>query len=156
MKKVMSLAIATSIAISSFGAAAQAAKSEKQAQKATELRQAIFKILGANMGPLGGMARGKVPFDAAQVAVNAERINQMSKMIVDFTQTDTRSFNVGTEALDKVWQDRAGFEQRAKDLTNASATLQNVATSGDETAIKKAIAGVGKTCGGCHDDFKKD
>ena len=31
--------------------------------------------------------------------------------------------------------------------------------SGDhhnEDAIKKAIGGVGKTCGGCHDDFKKD
>jgi cytochrome c556 len=23
-------------------------------------------------------------------------------------------------------------------------------------AIKSAIGGVGKTCGGCHDDFKKD
>jgi cytochrome c556 len=31
-----------------------------------------------------------------------------------------------------------------------------VSTSGDVKAIKSAIGGVGKTCGGCHDDFKKD
>ncbi|WP_448564730.1 c-type cytochrome [Thalassotalea ganghwensis] len=156
MKKLIGFTIATAIAASSMSVAAQTAKSEKQAQKATELRQAIFKILGANMGPLGGMARGKVPFDAEKVAVNAERINQISKMVVDYTTTDTSSFNVSTEALDKVWQDRSAFEKRAQDLTIASANLQKVASSGDEAAIKEAIAGVGKTCGGCHDDFKKD
>jgi cytochrome c556 len=34
--------------------------------------------------------------------------------------------------------------------------LQKAALSGDESLIKKAIGGVGKTCGGCHDDFKAE
>ncbi len=48
-------------------AAANPATSEKHAIKATELRQAVFKLLGANMGTLGAMAKGKIPFDAKVV-----------------------------------------------------------------------------------------
>jgi cytochrome c556 len=34
--------------------------------------------------------------------------------------------------------------------------LQKIATTKDESAIKAAIGGVGKSCGGCHDVFKAE
>lgn len=139
-----------------FSAGAQVASSEKQAERATETRQAVFKLLGANMGPLGGMARGKLPFDAKAAEKHATRINQLSLMIGDYTALDTSKFKTNTEALDKTWTDRASFEKHIDDLTDASANLMKVAATGNEGDIKKAISGVGKTCGGCHDNFKKD
>jgi len=75
-------------------------------------------------------------------------------MIADYTRTDTSAHKVKTEALDKIWQQPENFAKRIKDLTLASANLQKAALSGNESTIKKAIGGVGKTCGGCHDNFK--
>lgn len=148
--------ISAAIVLTANATFANEAKSEKQAKQTTELRQSVFKLLGSNMGPLGGMAKGKLPFNAETVEKHAIRINQLSYMIADYTRTDTSKFNVKTEALDKIWSEKEAFKKRINDLSEASATLQKVAMSGSEMDIKKAIGGVGKTCGGCHDDFKKD
>jgi cytochrome c556 len=147
---------ACALILATTGAIADTATSEKHANKANDLRHAVFGLLGANMGTLGGMAKGKIPLDAKVVEKNATRINQLSLMIDDFTKTDTSAYKVKTEALTKVWTERKAFEKRINDLTLASAALVKASTSGDESAIKAAIGGVGKTCGGCHDDFKQD
>ena len=156
MKKISTAILACSMALATASVMAETAKSEKQAKRSTDLRQSIFSLLGSNMGALGAMAKGKIPLDANVVEKNATRINQLSLMIDDYTRVNTTSFNVKTEALDSVWSERSKFEKHINDLTMASANLQKVAMSGDENTIKKAIGGVGKTCGGCHDSFKKD
>jgi len=135
---------------------AQQAKSLKHAKKATEWRQGVFQLLASNMGALGAMAKGKIPVDKAVVEKNALRINQLSLMITDYLATDTRKFDVNTEALAKVWTDPETLAKKANALTLASAKLSKVVMNGDNGAIKKAIGGVGKACGGCHDVFKQD
>ena len=154
--KLTTALTACALILSTNIALADVAKSEKQAKGATELRQSTFTLIRANMGTLGGMAKGKIPFDAKIVERNATRIHQLSFMIADYTKTDTSGFKVKSDALPKVWTERAAFEKRIDDLTVASEKLVKISTSGDEAAIKAAIGGVGKTCGGCHDDFKKD
>ncbi|MCJ8294606.1 MAG: cytochrome c [Colwellia sp.] len=154
-KSLLAITVATSL-VAATAVVAQPASSEKHAAYATELRQSIFKLLGSNMGPLGAMAKGKVPVDASVVEKNAIRINQLSLMIADYTRTDTTKFDVKTEALAKIWQENDHFNKDINKLTLASANLITAAKSNDESAIKKAIGGVGKTCGGCHNDFKKD
>ncbi len=153
----MVISVLASAVIFATGVAnAQDAQSEKHAKKATELRQSVFKLLASNMAPLGGMAKGKLAFDKEKIEKNAMRINQLSMMIADYTSTNTSKFKVTTEALPKVWTERSAFEQRINDLTKASAHLQSIATTASESEIKQAIGGVGKTCGGCHDNFKQD
>lgn len=156
MKKILQITTTLALALSITAANAEQAKSEKHAKKSTQLRQSVFSLLGSNMGPLGGMARGKIPFDAKAVEKHATRINQLSYMIADYTKTDTSSYNVETEALNKIWSEPKAFESRINELTMASAKLMTLAQTGSEAEIKKAIGGVGKTCGGCHDDYKKD
>jgi len=156
MKLLLSGTIAISIALASINVMAQQAKSLKQAERATHLRQSVFTLLGSNMGPLGAMAKGKIAFDAKRAEKHALRINQLSLMIADYARTDTSSHKVKTDALSKIWQQPSDFNKRIDALTLASANLQKAAASGDEKVTKKAIAGVGKTCGGCHDDFKAE
>jgi cytochrome c556 len=156
MKLFTKVALVGVITLLATGAMANSAKSLKHAKKATELRQSIFSLLGSNMGPLGGMAKGKIEFDAEKVGKHALRINQLSLMIADYARTNTSAHKVKTEALDKIWQQPDGFAKRIKDLTVASANLQKAALSGNKGKIKKAIGGVGRTCGGCHDDFKAE
>ncbi|WP_019029059.1 c-type cytochrome [Colwellia piezophila] len=154
-KAFIAITVSASL-VAATASMAQPASSEKHANRATELRQSIFKLLGSNMGTLGAMAKGKIALDAEVVEKNATRINQLSLMIADYTRTDTSKFDVETEALAKIWQDPTHFSKDIEKLTLASANLIAAAKTNDEGAIKKAIGGVGKTCGGCHDDFKKD
>ncbi|MDT0603913.1 c-type cytochrome [Thalassotalea castellviae] len=156
MNLIKKTSLACALILSTTIATAEPAKSEKHAKKATELRQSIFALMGSNMGPLGGMAKGKMPFDVKAIEKHALRINQLSFMIADYTSTDTSKYEVKTEALNKVWQERDLFVEKIADLNKSSAHLMAVVKTGDEGAIKKAIGGVGKTCGGCHDVFKKD
>ena len=154
-KSVLAITVAASLVVAT-ASMAQPASSEKHAVYVTELRQSIFKLLGSNMGALGAMAKGKIPVDTAVAERNATRINQLSLMIADYSRTDTSKFDVKTEALAKIWQDSEHYAKDIDKLTVASATLIAAAQSKDEGAIKKAISGVGKTCGGCHDDFKEE
>ncbi|MEW6993846.1 cytochrome c [Colwelliaceae bacterium MEBiC 14330] len=156
LKKTILTISATAGVIIASTSMAQPASSEKHAIYATELRQSVFKLLGSNMGPLGAMAKGKMPLDAKVVEKNANRINQLSLMIADYSRTDTSKFTVETEALAKIWQESEQYTKAIEKLTLASTKLIVAAKTNDESAIKKAIGGVGKTCGGCHDNFKKD
>jgi cytochrome c556 len=154
-KKLVKLSVMASLVIAT-STSAQPAKSEKHANYATELRQSIFKLLGSNMSTLGAMAKGKIPIDTTVVEKNAKRINQLSLMITDYSRTDTSKFSVDTEALDKIWQEPALFNSDTDKLTQASQKLIIAAQSKDSATIKKTIGAVGKSCGGCHDNFKKD
>ena len=154
-KTVLAISVSASIVIANTSMA-QTASSEKHAIYATELRQSVFKLLGSNMGPLGAMARGKKPLDAKVVEKNAIRINQLSLMIADYSRTDTSKYSVKTEALATIWQESDNYAKAIEKLTVASSNLISAAKTNDESAIKKAIGGVGKTCGGCHDNFKQD
>jgi len=153
---LIKIAVTCMLVLTTNIALADVAKSEKHAKSATKLRHAVFTMLGANMGTLGGMAKGKIPFDAKVIEKSATRMNQLSLMIADYTKTDTSAFNVQTEASPKVWNNRGEFEKRINALTLASSKLMIAAQSGDKNTIKSAIGGVGKTCGGCHKNFKQD
>jgi cytochrome c556 len=156
MKSSFKAVIAALLAFTTLAATAEPAKSQKHADHALKMRKAVYSLLGSNMGPLGGMAKGKIPMNVQVLEKNAQRINQLSLMISDYLKTDTSKFTLKTEALDNIWTDGDKFSQRIEALTKASDALYNVANSGDETAIRKAIGRVGKTCGGCHDDFKAE
>lgn len=156
MKKLLTaIAVVTSLAVTT-SAVAQEAKSSKQAERAAESRQAVYGLLGSNMGPLGAMAKGKIPFDAKAVEKYALRINQLSLMIEDYMRTNTSAFKVSGDALKDIWEKPEAFDKRTTALVLASANLMKVAKSGEESAIKKAIGGVGKSCGGCHNEFRED
>ncbi len=156
MKNIIKAVITVSTMIVTTTVVADTATSLKHAKKAAHNREAVFSLLGSNMGPLGAMAKGKIPLNAEAVEKHAKRINQLSLMIADYSKTDTSGFKVKTEALNDIWKKPEAYAKRINDLTKSSATLQAVAMSGDTAAIKRAIGGVGKTCGGCHDNFRAD
>jgi cytochrome c556 len=67
-----------------------AALDAEQAEKAADTRQAVLKVIGWNITPLGAMARGLIPWDEALLARNAQRIAWTITMIPDAFRADTR------------------------------------------------------------------
>jgi cytochrome c556 len=128
---------------------------EAQAKSAIETRQGLFKVIANQNGPIGAMQRGTRDFDAAIVARNAARIQTLSEIIPELFVADTRAIKTfKTGALDGIWNSQADFKAKADALTKAAGALAEAAKGGDKATTLKAAAEVGKTCGGCHDNFR--
>ena len=132
---------------------AQGAYAQAKPEVLVKQRQAVMTLQGKYFGPMAGMAQGKIPFDAAVVQRNAGFLDNLSRMAWDGFDASTRSEK--TKALPAVFDDAAGFKAAAGRLENEAAKLVALSRSGDEAAIKAQIGAVGKTCGGCHNDYRQ-
>jgi cytochrome c556 len=116
-------------------------------------RNAAMTLQGKYFGPLGGMAAGRVPFNAEVVARNAGYLEALSHMPWDGFDASTSGEK--TKALPEVFSDAAGFKAAGENLQNAVGKLAAASKGGNEAAIKAAIGDVGKACGGCHDKYRQ-
>ena len=115
-------------------------------------RQAVMTLQGKYFGPLGAMASGKAPYNAAVVQRNAGFLDNLSRMPWDGFNPNTKDEK--TAALPAVYNDRAKFDETASRLENEISRLVTVSRSGDEAAVKAQITAIGKVCGACHNDFR--
>jgi cytochrome c556 len=116
-------------------------------------RQAVMTLQGKYFGPLAAVAQGKAPYNAAAVQRNAGFLDNLSRMAWDGFDPGTR--NEKSRALPAVYDNSAKFRENASRLENETSKLAALSRSGDEAAVKAQIGAVGKTCGGCHDDFRQ-
>ena len=156
--KLMVAAASAATIISSTVVASEVteASSAKHAKAATQYRQAMFQLVRSNMGPLGGMAKGVLPFDESVMQTNAVRLEQLADMMGDYLAVDTRKFDVETGAKDEIWESFSDVETKIMALKTASQGLQAAVKAGDESAYRGAIGKIGASCKSCHDDYKKD
>ena len=115
-------------------------------------RQAAMTLQGKYFGPLGGMAAGRVPYDAAVVSRNAGYLEVIAKLPWDGFDASTSGEK--SNALPEVFSNTAKFKQAADNLQTEIGKLATVSKGGNEADTKAAIAAVGKACGACHDDFR--
>ncbi len=141
-------------AITGLAAAMPAAAQFQKPEDAIKYRKAAFTVMAAHFSRIGAMAAGRVPFDAAAAASNADIAATMSKLpfagFIDGTSTgDTR-------AKPEIWTNRAKFDAGATKMQEELAKLNAAAKSGNFEAVKTAFGAAGQTCKACHDDFRKE
>ena len=159
MKRLLAFGITAALTAASAGLWAQQAGPPTPEQMATNsilTRQGLFKLMGQQFGPIGGLLRNQsAPFDPAMVARNSSRIEVLSAMITEQFTNDTRKFTATpTKALEGIWNSQADFKVKADALTTAAAALTAAAKSGDKAATLKAAGEVGRACGSCHDNYR--
>ena len=155
-KAIIAAATVGVVVSTSVAADVTEASSEKHAKAATQYRQAVFQLVRSNMGPLGGMAKGALPFDESVMETNAVRLEQLADMMGDYLSVDTRKFDVETGAKDKIWDNFSDVETKVMALKTAAQGLQAAVKAGDESAYRGAIGKIGASCKSCHDDYKED
>jgi cytochrome c556 len=116
-------------------------------------RQAAMTLQGKYWGPLGGMASGKVPYDAAVVARNAAYLDVLSKLAWDGFNPNTK--DVKSAALPAVYTDTGKFKEAQDHFQSEVSKLVAISKSGDEATVKAQLNAVNKTCGGCHESFRE-
>lgn len=144
------IAAATAAALS-LGFAASAVAQVKP-DVLVKQRQAAMTLIGKYFGPTAGMASGKIPYNAQMVVRNAGYLNALAPMAWDGFDASTQGEK--SRALPAIWSDAAKWNQARDAFVAAAGDLAKAAQAGDEGAIKSAVGAVGKTCGGCHDNFR--
>ena len=149
MKRIALAAAVLAATASSLATAQQGPKPEAEIR----YRQSVMNVIGRAMGPMGAMAQGKAPFNAAVAQKNSALVETMLGLPWD-------SFGPGTDkgaptrADLKVWKETAKFKQGAEAAQKAAANLAAVAKTGDEGKFKAAFGELGKACSSCHDDIQ--
>jgi cytochrome c556 len=124
------------------------------AERAIEYRQAVYKIVAGNFGPLSQVAQGKADFKAENATRQATRLAQIATFVGDAYPDISKEGK--TRALPAVWSNRQEFDQIVADLVTHTITLaevvENSSSAGDE--LKAAVVAVGNDCKACHDKFR--
>jgi cytochrome c556 len=131
-----------------------AASADERAQAAIDTRQGLLKVVVSYFGPIVGMAREQIPYDADVVKNNAEKVALLLPMIPDVFRNDTREFALETEALDDIWENMDDFTAKSKTATERALALAAATADGQEAAMK-AFGALGAGCKGCHDNYRQ-
>ncbi|MCE9677986.1 cytochrome c [Shewanella sp. AS1] len=139
-----SLAIATAVQANNF----------KDTDHAIKYRQSAYQVIAYNFGDMSAMLKGEKPFDATVFAKRATNVAALSLIPEEGFITGSDKGN--TEALAKIWTDKADFDSKMSQFQENAAKLAVIAQSDDKDAIKAAFINTGKSCKGCHDVYKAD
>ncbi|MDF2795859.1 MAG: cytochrome [Pseudomonas orientalis] len=117
-------------------------------------RKAIFKQMLKTSEDLGGMLRGRIPFDGARFADGAVKLDALSHQPWQhFPQVREADH---TSARDEVWQKQAQFQQLARDLEAATGELVIASQVQPYKAsrLQPAVQKVEDACSACHKQFR--
>ena len=154
-RKILSaVAVCSAVLLGSMIAVTQSQADTED--KAIATRQGYMKLVVWEAGPLFGMAKGEIAYDAEAATTHAANLKAISQYPV------TGLFLAGTSKADRpgktrakadIWQDRAKVEAAFDDWRAAVAALAEVAGDG-QPALAAAVGDLGKSCGGCHKPFR--
>ena len=146
---LMVLLITTSVSAHSFAA-------KDPNEKAIKARQGEMQLRAFNAGPLFGMAKGKMEYDAEL----AQKLAGNLKLLLDLDMgrawpqgSDNSAYPGKTTALPKIWETYPEIAEYGKKYKAAVSAL--AANAGTLDGLKKNIGALGKSCKGCHDDFRE-
>jgi len=145
--------VVAAAAVIALGAVAGAAMAQVKPEVLVKQRQAGMTLISKYFGPLGGMAQGKVPFNAQLVQRNADYLAALSQMPWD--GFDPSTADVKSRAKPELYKEMDKVKGLIERFQGEVKKLQTAAKSGDEAAIKSQIAAVGKACGACHDPYRE-
>lgn len=119
-------------------------------------RQGQFRLIALNIGVLGGMARGNIPYDAetAQAAAdNLVTVSAINQGTMWPDGSDSMSID-GTRAMPSIWEDNADFLEKWGAVATAAEGLAAVAGDG-QAALGPALGPMGATCKSCHEAHRE-
>lgn len=152
MKRKLAL-LWTAAAISSLAVAHAAGPSP--AERAVAYRQGVYHAIAWNFGPMAGMVKGEIPFDAQAFALKAERVAYLSALPLEGFIPDSV---VGrSEAKPEIWDNMDDFKAKMQSFETEAGKLAEAAkTATAVDALKPQFGKVSQSCKDCHDKYKND
>lgn len=126
-------------------------------KKAIKACQGEMQLRSFNAGPLFAMAKGEIEYDAALASTLAGNL----KLMLDLDNgrawpqgSHIDNYKGETTALPKIWTTYPEISNYGKKYKAAVNELAQAAGDG-RGALKSKIGALGKSCKGCHDEFRE-
>lgn len=147
------LLLSSTLAVGLLTGSASLLAEEESFQKDIEYRQGMMNVLAWNMKTMGGMLKGKIPYDAEAMKTHANDVASVASlnMAAGFPEDSTSE---DSDALADIWFDFEDFEAKIADLRSAATGMQKAAASGDQAAVGAAMKDLGASCKGCHKKYR--
>lgn len=129
------------------------AHADSHGEAVVEYRQGVMSAIGGNTSAIAASALQGAGYEG-----NLEtHARQLVELTEDIPALFPEGSNVGeTWALDAVWEDRAGFEERAQAASEAAQDLYDAVQAGDQAAIAQRFQALGQACKACHDNYRAE
>jgi cytochrome c556 len=135
---------------------AGSAFADEAAEQAIKTRQSLMGLYAFNLGGLGAMAKGTVPYDAETAGAYAANLVSLSSL--NQTGLWPQGSDIGSypdsAALPEIWSMYPDVLVKAKGLTEA-ATAMNAVAGTDLASLQGAMGKVGGACGACHKSYRQ-
>ena len=115
-------------------------------------RQNVMKSAAGHMGAIVGILKNRLPLEA-HIVDHARSLIKISRMTLSIFPEGSGKGR--TKSKQAIWDNWSEFESAAKNFERESAKLSKVAESGDMEALARQVRATGKTCSGCHRNFRK-
>ncbi len=125
--------------------------------KLLKARQGEMQLRSYNAGPLFAMAKGDIEYDAELAAQLAGNLKTQLSLNMGGTWkqgTSIDEYPDKTTALPEIWTTYPEVAEYGKRYANAVNELASEAGNGVD-ALRSKIGALGKSCKGCHDDFRE-
>jgi cytochrome c556 len=137
------------------------AMAQAKPEDAIRARQSIMRVVALNFGPMASMAQDKTPYNKDMFLANAVRLEQVwamdsAKYFAPGSDKPVAGSKIAgfTDAKAEVWSKGTEFKTAHDKTGQEIGKLVLLAKAGDEKAMKQQVGEIGKTCKGCHDNFK--
>ncbi|MBG7066681.1 cytochrome c [Pseudomonas aeruginosa] len=120
-------------------------------------RQAIFKEMLRTSEDMGGMLRGRLPFDAEKFRAGSVKLHQLADQPWQyFPRPKAGEEGEDTRAKDEVWQRQQEFKAATQVFIDAMNRLQDNTRQATPTpdGVRKDFAAVEDACEACHKKFR--
>ena len=124
---------------------------------AIKARKGEMQLRSFNAGPLFAMAKGSIPYDAKMATTLANNLKTL--LDVDMGRSwaqgsDIDNYFGETAAKSEIWTTYPEISNYGKEYATAVNELVAVAGNGVD-ALKSKVGALGKSCKGCHDEFRE-
>ena len=115
-------------------------------------RQNVMKSVSGHMGAIVDILKNGLPLKD-HIVDHALSMQQISRMTLSMFPEGSGKGR--TRSKQAIWENWSEFESAANDFERESAKLSEIAESGDMEALAKQVRATGKTCSGCHRNFRE-
>ena len=142
------------VVLSSF--LAQLAYAENT-EDVVKYRKNIMKAIGNHISIIAANLKGKVSINEDILPHSKSILLTLSSINISktFPINSGPNSSSNTQSLENIWTEKDLFSNAMKDSVEKAQNLVLAAESGDKKNIAKSLGALGKTCGSCHNKFRK-
>jgi cytochrome c556 len=119
---------------------------------AVRYRQSLMSAIGGDMAALSDLLKYGLSY-AGHAAAHAQSLASHAKLVA--AAFERKVLDGPTDAKPAIWEKSDEFVEKARAFEQETAKLADVAGTGDLAAIGVQLKATGKSCGSCHDSFRK-